>query len=106
MVSSYEKGRQFPSMGSLNKILEVLNADLVDLQAAMGALGGELSAIQPASTPPPVAIAPGPPPGSDEELARAILVLLRYLWRPASADESRLESRTLPVIGLIGRLAG
>lgn len=49
MASSYETGRQYPALETLMRILETLEVDFADLQAALDAVRGVAPKGRPAS---------------------------------------------------------
>jgi transcriptional regulator with XRE-family HTH domain len=72
MVSSYETGRQLPSLGSLLTVLAGLGCDFHDLQEAMDYLSGKPPRLKPAEVEEPKADA-------EREVGGAVITLVRHL---------------------------
>ena len=86
MLCSYERGKRRPSLGSLERILDALGADLGRLAEVLAIVGGEPPGGARRAAPPPAPA--GKPPGG----------------APSSGapEESRIDVHTL--LGIEGRL--
>ena len=99
MLSSYERGRQSPSVENLDRVLGALGADLADLQWALEIVNAPTGGTHRRDPG-----APYPPPAADPSLVREEPPAYRTVSVPEPLDEDEEEALGQMVSGFLAWL--